>query len=796
MGNTKHGRQIIDADVHFTIDPVTRNITNNTPEKNTILQGDHNSERFTFKIPRYIDGHDMLTCNNVRVPYINAEVSGRDKKHATGSYLVADLELDPTNDKFVTCSWLISKNATGYAGVLNFAIVFSCMEDNIVIYRWKTNIFESIYIAPDLDTNMVLEVEYLDVIEQWKDSVKNEFSEYFEASAKQHYGEFKDVLHGEMMAEFEVMQDSLDASFKAQSDSLDEVIDGFDEILRTEITNMDSEIDVLEARMDTFASLPNGTTSGNAELLDIRVGADGTTYASAGRAVREQIEDLTSELVEHHKTIAIEKEYEFSNIGYVSVEGRFFEDANGRHTGFIPIAGLSKLLYSCNLSGTAYGVSFFDAAKNLIPDLCVVGGSNSTMAEIDLSAGDYMSATYLVVSHYVNNRTPYCKTIPNDESLIYDLRNKVEPLLDLPQAVSDLSLEFINDAEHVFTEQGYISSEGKLLDPTESMNTGYIPLNGIVKIDYIGWMGTGGYALAFYTADKQLLADISVAGDNGRTVLEINVTDDLYTDAKYVIASHYKSTSMPEPYCKTIAIEDNVAKKVMHIQEALCPTEGKTALFFGDSITETATVSDDGSEYVEGTRKNWPTYAKDMLKLGAMWNFAKSGAAYKDRTGVLERQKIGVQINSAISSGRSADIIVISAGTNDGSSGFGDYETAMSKATLDDLDRTKLYEAIRWAMWKVRATYPDATCFAATPIQRADHEPNYALTEAITKMAKRYNFIIIPAQDESGIVKENEVWNAEGHDLIDGLHPNENGQKKMANLYSRYIMNAFIRQWS
>ena len=56
------------------------------------------------------------------------------------------------------------------------------------------------------------------------------------------------------------------------------------------------DVKVLENRMNTFTSLPEGSTTGDAELEDIKNGADGIVYDTAGNAVRGQINNIKNRI--------------------------------------------------------------------------------------------------------------------------------------------------------------------------------------------------------------------------------------------------------------------------------------------------------------------------------------------------------------------------------------------------------------------------------------------------------------------------------------------------------------------
>lgn len=160
-----HLHSIYDTDKHFKINPITRNITSESPKK-TLMQYDHNSERFTFEIPRFIEGHDMSLSDSVRIHYINIGQTSTD--HQPGVYEVDDVQISPDSDDIVIFSWLISRNCTQFNGTLNFAIRFNCVTNEELDYSWGTGIFAGIKVSNGLDNSEVTIDSYIDILEQWK----------------------------------------------------------------------------------------------------------------------------------------------------------------------------------------------------------------------------------------------------------------------------------------------------------------------------------------------------------------------------------------------------------------------------------------------------------------------------------------------------------------------------------------------------------------------------------------------------------------------------------------------------
>ena len=134
-----------------------------------------------------------------------------------------------------------------------------------------------------------------------------------------------------------------------------------------------SEVSKLDSRINLIASLPQGSTSGDAELIGIREGADGNIYANAGTAVRTQFanektarEEADNQLKQDINNIVTKIESpnlykgEYEN-GYLDYYGSFIED-NSYRTSKAQKFGAGSYLYktgnglATSIKGVVYKV--------------------------------------------------------------------------------------------------------------------------------------------------------------------------------------------------------------------------------------------------------------------------------------------------------------------------------------------------------------------------------------------------------------------------------------------------------
>ena len=159
-------------------------------------------------------------------------------------------------------------------------------------------------------------------------------------------------------------------------------LEAVENTLSSEIIRAKEADEILKSRVDNITSLPEGSTTGDAELQDIRVKADGTTATSAGNAVREQVSELKRDLGELEDDVTIiGNDFRSDNLinrntiihnAWINADGSVIADSDYNVTPFIDVSEyVGKRIYF--IPNGNYGSGYqcrrmvaFGADKNVI----------------------------------------------------------------------------------------------------------------------------------------------------------------------------------------------------------------------------------------------------------------------------------------------------------------------------------------------------------------------------------------------------------------------------------------------
>ena len=154
--------------------------------------------------------------------------------------------------------------------------------------------------------------------------------------------------------------------------------------LNAETASRENADNVLGARIDNIIALPDGSTTADAELTDIRVGANGTTYPSAGDAVRGQVSDAHRENVSPFMNLI-----NFGTLNYnkaINANGALTTNNDYVATDFIDIGNSDFLLVNVGARFALYDENKTFISSSRLSDLDPFFGSLKTITTSDIGS--------------------------------------------------------------------------------------------------------------------------------------------------------------------------------------------------------------------------------------------------------------------------------------------------------------------------------------------------------------------------------------------------------------------------
>lgn len=417
-------------------------------------------------------------------------------------------------------------------------------------------------------------------------------------------------------------------------------------------------------------------------------------------------------------------------------------------------------------------VYFYDSNDNLIAKYG--GDADGTLTE-DTYYENYEivvpnRASYFVVSSYLMNNKPL-KLMQWEE-------------IDSDANYRNTSFRYLEN----LTIQNGVYDHGTFY-PNESYQTTKVECSAgdIFKVDSY-YYGSASHPVAqFYDSNMSLISTTTPITATGQ-LNDVEVV--IPAGCSYVVFVNY-------------IIADTVNFNIRKYINGEYPLFQKNYIALGDSIT--------------AIKDGWRPWFKKVTGANEILCTAVSGATLCDYDDTVvdgnpealpHSNTISNQVQEILNDppSENIDFIVISAGTNDHASAaefdggvtqFVDHNTN-TYIDVDTVDRTRYDGAMRWAAEKLWSQFPSADIFWCTPIQGAEAVRQTWVQirkcDYMKEVASHLACPVIDATRNSGIYGRYETNNTNGKYLIDGLHPNMYGRKKLGLLYASEIINYYSHE--
>lgn len=261
-----------------------------------------------------------------------------------------------------------------------------------------------------------------------------------------------------------------------------------------------SALSLERARVDNIANLPNGSTTGDAELADIRVGVNGETYDNAGTAVRSQIGVINSD----QRLIGDNGRTTFAAYAGWKIGGMMSAQITAHKN---RIMSQNILYFERNIK-IKIAEGFKIGIHTVTADGTFVSDSSWRMNEYEVSAFTYFK---IVVARVTEDTTETADIAEFSAAVTFDTyaTNAISVLSERVDSNSNL-LDLIASGNAIEVVGAYYTTGGSG-EPNNRIHAADIACNGLAVVTFRGFPKEYFYGVDLYTNDGRR-AQISTSG--------------------------------------------------------------------------------------------------------------------------------------------------------------------------------------------------------------------------------------------------------------------------------------------